>query len=231
MPAGVATVNVSAGPIFAAAQPVLAKLPIEWLVVLVRSMVCDTASTPGSAWYNLFSTTHQQTAIVSAYGLREYAAQAGRPFEVAVLINVLSALIAEMVEGIESQDETTGSIFDYCQDRADIVVSLRTPTIDPENRARIPAYLLVASEQILSAIDDYTSDRTLKTRKVTKKAAATRRKAVKSPAPRAAKSAKPAKKAAAKAYTPSDVAFKDTLKALSKSLKSRQSGRKKARKA
>jgi len=60
-----------------------------------------------------------------------------------------------MIPGIRYQSQSTGSIFDFCENRADIVLSLRDPHIDPENRARIPPRELVAVESILKELTRY----------------------------------------------------------------------------
>jgi hypothetical protein len=150
-----AALNVSAGPIFTAAKPILNALPIDWLVVVVKSMISD-ATDLNDSWYNLFSTSKHRIVLISTFELREYAAQARRPFEAAVVGSALSALLATMVPKIKYQrDVSTGSIFDFCQNRSDIVKSLRNPTIDPANRARIPSELLEPTERILNALISY----------------------------------------------------------------------------
>jgi hypothetical protein len=146
--------NVLASPLYAAAKPVLKKLPIDWLVLIVRATIADDGD-PKAAWYNLFSTHLDNTIIVSTYELRRFAAEAGRSFEAAVVLNVLSELLAAMVPDVEMKDKTTGSIFDYCEDRRDIVVSLKRPHIDPENRKVLPAPLLEAAEKMIEAIKTY----------------------------------------------------------------------------
>jgi hypothetical protein len=149
-----ARVNVAARRIFEAAGPVLQKLPIEWLIVVVKSMISDT-SVPRKSWYNLFATHSNNVVLISTYGVREYAAQAQRSFEAAVFGIALSALLSAMIPEIEYQDESTGSIFDFAENRADVVKSIRAPHIDPENRARIPENLLEPVEKMLAVLKEY----------------------------------------------------------------------------
>jgi hypothetical protein len=163
MSPGDASVNVSARPIFAAAKPVLASLPIEWLVVVVKSMISDTTDLT-DAWYNLFAASQGQVVLLSTYGLREYAAEAGRPFESAVVGTALSMIVQQLVPEIAPQDlETgvpTGSIFDFCRNRHDIVTVLRAPTIDPVNRALIPKEILEPTETIVRLLTTYKGSTT-----------------------------------------------------------------------
>lgn len=147
-----AEANVSAKRIFAAARPVLKGLPVERLILIVKSMISDVSGDPT---HNLFSTVSGRIALVSTYGLREYAAKAGRPFEVAVFQVMLSALLAMVVRRVEYVKKTTGSIFDYCENRADIVRAIRNPTIDALNRSVIPARLLQPTEKMLDALKSY----------------------------------------------------------------------------
>jgi hypothetical protein len=153
MPDSAAATNVSSQRIFKAAKPVLKSLPVEWLVLIVRSMISDVSGTEPT--HNLFSTTSGKIALVSTFGLRDYAAKAGRPFEAAVFQSVLSTILAMMVPKVGYMEETTGSIFDYCEKRADIVRSIRNPHIDPDNRKVIPARLLGPAEKLLGALGAY----------------------------------------------------------------------------
>jgi len=155
-----ARLNVSARSIFSAAKPVLKDLPIDWLVVVVKHMISDTMGR--ECWQNLFATSSGNVVLISTFELREFAAQAEKSFEAAVMGVALSALLAAMIPDIEYQQEPTGSIFDFCQNRADIVMSIRDPKIDPENRARIPPDLLEPVERILGALAAYQGGEALK---------------------------------------------------------------------
>jgi hypothetical protein len=220
MPAEAAAANVVAGPILEAAAPILHALPIEWLVVVVESMISDTTD-PEDAWHNLFSTTDDHVALVSTYGLRDYAARANRPFEAAVLGSALSAVLSELVPGIEYQDISTGSLFDHCVNRDDIVLSIRTPTIDPQNRARFSEDVLVPTEKVLRFLRDYQGDVARRPR-ATKKVAKPRpaKKVSKPKAPRAAgmRNTAAVAKASPSDSRRADFAFRDALKALGASL-------------
>lgn len=148
-----AATNVSAHRIFKAARPVLKSLPVDWLVLIVESMISDVSGSDPT--HNLFSTTSGKMALVSTFGLRDYAAKAGRPFEAAVFQGVLASVLALMVPKVGYVEETTGSIFDYCEDRADVVRSIRNPHIDPENRKVIPQRLLGPAEKLLASLSAY----------------------------------------------------------------------------
>ena len=200
MSRGEAAMNVCASPIFTAARPVLETLPIEWLVVVVKSMIADE-SNPHDAWYNLFATTHGRLVLLSTSDLREYAAEAGRPFESAVVGTALSMVLQTIVPNLEA---TPGTIFDFCENRHDIVRVIRTPKIDSGNRARIPAEILEPTDKILGVLTQYKGSTTpaqmRRQRRVLTETSKT----------------PPQKKVAA--TMPSAGAFKDLLKTLSASL-------------
>jgi hypothetical protein len=147
-----AELNVSAERIFRASDPVLKALPIEWIVVVVKSMIADTRN----AWLNLFATSRRNVVLVSTFELRAFAAEGGRPFESALLGVAISALIAAMVPEVEyNTGVPTGSIFDFCKVRRDIIMAIRDPHIDAANRSRIPPDMLAHTEKILKVIKRY----------------------------------------------------------------------------
>ena len=208
-----AEANVCASPIFEAARPVLTALPLDWLVVVVRSMIADE-SDPDDAWYNLFATSRGHVVLLSTADMREYAAEAGRPFESAVVGTALSIVVQEMVPAL---DRTPGSIFDFCENRHDIVNVIRTPKIDTANRARIPAEILEPTERVLDILTRYKGSTTAAQMRRQRKILATAR-------PQA-----PMKKIG----VPSAVVFQDLLKTLNASLptsevKTKQPARKRA---
>lgn len=151
-----AAMNVCASPIIKAAQPVRAALRLDWLVIVVKSMIADE-SDPNEAWYNLFATMHERMVLLSTLDLREFAAEAGRPFESAVVGTALSMVIQSMVPDLEP---TPGTIFDFCENRHDIVKLIRTPRIDTANRARIPAEILEPVDKILGVLQEYKGSTT-----------------------------------------------------------------------
>lgn len=151
-----AALNVRASPIFTAARPILDALPIEWLVVVVDSMIADE-SNPADAWYNLFATTSGHLVLLSTSDLREFAAEAGRPFESAIAGTALSMVLLETVPGLV---RTPGTIFDFCENRHDIVKLIRTPKIDAWNRRLIPAEILEPTDRILEVLASYTGNTT-----------------------------------------------------------------------
>jgi len=74
--------NVPAGPIVAAAEPVLKKLPIQWMIVVVKSRISD--STAAEPWYNLFATASGPIVLASTTicvnSLRKRSGPSRRPF-------------------------------------------------------------------------------------------------------------------------------------------------------
>src|SRR5262249_20871688 len=111
-----AALNICASPIFKAARPILDALAIEWLAIVVESMI-DDESDPTDAWYNLFASTSGQLVLLSTSDLREFAAEAGRPFESVVVGIALSMVLLQTVPTLA---RTPGTIFDFCEKRHDI---------------------------------------------------------------------------------------------------------------
>ena len=212
-----AAMNVSAGPIFAAAKPVLAALPIDWLVVVVKSMIAD--SDDPNPWYNLFATTRGRIVLLSTFDLREYAAEAGRPFEAAVVGAALSMVLQTMVRSIR---QIPGTIFDFCENRHDVVKIIRTPIIDQDNRKRIPIEILQPTEKILRLLTQYQgSTSPTRIRPQRKASSAPKKSKVDNVAAKLSKSkAKPSSSAGLPSKRPplSGVSFNAVLKALEAAL-------------
>jgi hypothetical protein len=184
--------NVAARPIFEAAKPVLAKLPIDWLIVVVKSMVSDTME-PDDSIYNLFSTSLGKIVLISTYDVRKYASLADRSFEAAVFQIALAALLGAMIDGLRSQMTTTGSIFDYCKNRKDIVLSIQNPTIDADNRAKIPENILRAVDEMLDFLRTYKGGQALSNAPAKRPVAKASKSKGKRSSARAARSASPRK--------------------------------------
>jgi hypothetical protein len=53
------------------------------------------------------------------------------------------------------REKSTGSIFDFAEQRSDIVKSIRNPHIDDRNRKIIPLEILEPADQILAALKSY----------------------------------------------------------------------------
>jgi hypothetical protein len=93
--------------------------------------------------------TDGKVFVISTAGLREYAAAAKSSFEKAVFRSCLSMIVAGDARwNIKLHPETEGCLFDYCDDRRDIVVGLRN-TVFSHKKCRD----LIEDKRQLEAID------------------------------------------------------------------------------
>jgi hypothetical protein len=148
--------NTFAGDILKVARPMVKSLDVDLLVCVVAPMIMDWVTrVRGPIGWNYFSTSYADVAIVSAYDLRSYASQAHRPFEAALATVVLGAVLAAVFNKVEFHDETRGCILDYCEDRGDIVETLKAIDICQETLAQIPSSAQDSVRKMLSAIKEY----------------------------------------------------------------------------
>jgi hypothetical protein len=146
--------NTYAPDILKVAQPIAKSLDTDLLVCVVAPMIMDLLTKAedgqdGIGW-NFFSTSYRDVAVVSAYDLRIYAAEAKRPFEATLAGVVLGAVLAAVFRDVSFHDETRGCILDYCEDRSDIVQMFRKFGLCDETRAQIPK---AAQPQVLKMLD------------------------------------------------------------------------------
>lgn len=104
--------------------------------------------------FNYFSIPVGKNVAVSVFEVRDYAKQAGRPFEAAVAMITLAQVWAKLYD-IGYHDETRGCPFDYCENRVDLVDSIRGAKLCPESLAAIPANARDSVEKCLQAIREY----------------------------------------------------------------------------
>lgn len=145
--------NVYVPDIVEAMKPMLHLTQYDAVGVTVASMLMDEDD--GSLSWNLFSTGHRRIAVASAYGLRDYAEQAGRDFEACLAIVLCAALLGQAFPGIEWHEETLGCPFDYCENRDDIVLALRTPRVSEQALQRFPEWARGDVQRVFSAIGTY----------------------------------------------------------------------------
>lgn len=90
--------------------------------------------------------------LVSTYEMRNFAAQASRPFEAAVASLVIGELLALLSPGLEFHEENRGCIFDFNGDRQSIVESLRQMQIEPECLRRIKPAYRTSADALITAL-------------------------------------------------------------------------------
>lgn len=149
--------NTLASDIYEVAQPIRTALELDLLVVVVSPMIMDldTSSGEPESW-NLFSTSKDGVVIASAYNLREYAREAKRSFEGCLAAVVAAAVVQETYDKVESHSKTRGCIFDFCDDRNDIVKGLRTINVCKVSLNQVPQSARADVAAMFDAIRDYT---------------------------------------------------------------------------
>jgi hypothetical protein len=145
--------NLMSNDFYEYAQIVHRKLGVDYLAGITPYMVAGEED--GKLFWNHFSDSKKRIILTSAYDLREYASQAGRPFEVAVVGVVLAQLLAEINKRVEFHEDR-GCIFDYNADRVSIVESLTKAEIEPECLNAIDAKHRPAVQNMLAALKSYS---------------------------------------------------------------------------
>lgn len=109
-------------------------LRADYLCGLTQHLIAGEVD--GDLLWNFFTSSilaDNTTFVVSTFDLRRYAHEAGVAFPKAVVGLCLSMLVASDSRwGIEFHDETAGCLFDFCEERDDIVVGLQKTHFDHE---------------------------------------------------------------------------------------------------
>jgi hypothetical protein len=145
--------NVIAEDFFRRATVVRRDLGLDYLAGITSRLVADEDE--GEIYWNLFSTCRGKLVLVSSSGLREYAQQAGRPFEYAVAGVILAQLMAALHPRLAFHQETRGCLFDYHEDRSGIVQVLKDPRIDEECLARMTPKVRTMATAMVEALRQY----------------------------------------------------------------------------
>ena len=105
--------------------------------------------------WNYFSGPIGKNIAISAYGVRDYATQAGRPFEAAIALMTLSQVWGRLY-GVGYHGESLGCVYDFCENRDDLVRVIRTADICEASLADIPEDERDNVQKCLAAIRNYT---------------------------------------------------------------------------
>jgi len=145
--------NTIAADFYPQGDKVRKEMGLDYLTGITTSTIVDEDEEEIN--WDLFSTEDGRILLVSSKGLREYAAQAGKPFEAAVAFVAIAELLAVLSPRVEYHEDR-GCIFDCNDDRDSIVRGLRNPTIEPECLKLIPSYL---QEGALALVEVLRSER------------------------------------------------------------------------
>jgi hypothetical protein len=139
------------------AERVRKEVGVDYLVALTAEPIAgavDDEHDGLTVFTDLFAAADGRVSIASTAGLREFAADAGRPFEHAAAFVFLGALLASMNPKLETHDDT-GCLMDFNYDRAGIVPALRKPALDQQCVDKIkPAYRDMAMK-LIRVLDRY----------------------------------------------------------------------------
>jgi hypothetical protein len=153
--------NILAEDIYRAARPILESFGSDLLVCVVSPMIMDYLTQEedgktGLGW-DYFSVSKGGIVLVSAFGLRDYAEQAERPFEACLAALIAAQVFVESfpMVGIHDEGDTRGCLMDYCENRADVVLGLRSIGICDDTKNEIPDDARASALKILDAIREY----------------------------------------------------------------------------
>ncbi len=113
----------------------------------------DDAKTVDYGW-NFFSLGEGPDVAISVYGLRDYAKEAGRPFEAAVALLTLAQVWASLY-GTRFHQQSRGCPFDFCENRDDLVGAISKMEICSESLEEIPADERESVTKCLNVIRTY----------------------------------------------------------------------------
>jgi hypothetical protein len=151
--------NVLAEDVYRTAQPILESFGSDLLVCVVSPMIMDYLTLEedgktGIGW-DFFSVSKDKIALVSAFGLRDYAEQVRRPFEACLAALIAAQVFVESFSTVGIHDDTRGCLMDYCENRDDVVQGLRTIEICDDSKNQIPDDARASALKILDAIREY----------------------------------------------------------------------------
>jgi hypothetical protein len=144
--------NVIDDDFFDRARIIRSDLGVDYLAGITASMVAGEDD--NGPYWNFFTSSKDRCLLVSSYDLREFAALAGRPFEVAVGLLVLAQTLIELNPRLEYHEDR-GCLFDENIDRAALALVIRQPEIDEECRGLLRPKFRDAALAVVDALVRY----------------------------------------------------------------------------
>ncbi len=152
--------SVWAEDVYRAARPILRSVETDLLVCLLSPLIADRVTKPAfdhnGVELDFFSVSSKRIVLVSAFGLRSYAAKAGRPFESCLAALIVAQVFVEYF-GLVEHDDTRGCIMDYCDNRDDVVQLLQKMEICPDSLKEVPVRARASALNIIETIREYRS--------------------------------------------------------------------------
>lgn len=130
------------------------QIGVDYLVGITQYMVAWEDGQ--DIYWNYFTASGKRIILVSAYNMREYATQAGRPFEAAMAGMVIAQLLQELNKKPLFHSENRGCIFDFNEERDTIVESIRKAKIEEKCLGLIDEEYREAAEKMVRALRKYS---------------------------------------------------------------------------
>lgn len=147
--------NLMSNDFYKHARGVYKNLGVDYLVGVTQYMVAGEED--GEYFWNYFSTSSNRIILVSTYDVREFARQAGRPFEVAVGMLVIAQLLATINKKVKFHEDT-GCLFDFNESRVSFINSIKEAKIEPRCLERIETKYRAAAEAMMKALRAYSRE-------------------------------------------------------------------------
>jgi hypothetical protein len=153
--------NLMSSDFYSYAHIVHRTLGVNYTIGITRQMIAGYER-GGKLFWNYFADSNKSVLLVSTYNLREYARQAGRPFEVALAGVILSQLLVEVNKntgsGVLQYHEDTGCLFDFNDQRDSIVRSIKEAKIDEDCLGKLSQRYRKAAVAMIDALKTYAPE-------------------------------------------------------------------------
>ena len=130
------------------------QIGVDYLVGITPHMVAWEDGE--DIYWNYFTASGKRIILVSAYNMREYATQAGRPFEAAMAGMVVAQLLQELNRKPLFHKEIRGCLFDFNEERDTIIETIRKASIEEPCLSRIDEKYREAAAKMVRALKSYS---------------------------------------------------------------------------
>lgn len=139
------------------AGPIRKEIGVEQLIGLVPSMIAGMQG--DEVYWNHFSIAFRSRGLmlVSTYQLREFAAIAEKPFEVAVGVVALASLLVGISPRLGFHEDR-GCLFDYNGSRVSLAETVRNPRIETSCMKLIPEQYRAAARAFVDVLSSFAPE-------------------------------------------------------------------------
>jgi hypothetical protein len=149
--------NTFVGELWNVGRTIAAKLEVHLLVIVLAAMLMDYDEDENGRQtldWNYFALSEKNVVIASAYDLRDYAKQVKRPFEACLAALIFDEILSQIFD-LEVHQKTRGCLTDFCENRPDLMLSLRGISLCKDCLEKIPQTSRSSVVRVLNAIRDY----------------------------------------------------------------------------